>query len=153
MAKFVVASAIRFLFISVSIVALLMSTGCGLDSRVDTLQQQIKQTNKDLGDLKKDVRTLQNQRNWDNVAKDSGKVAFLTPGDGGYSVLNTDFGTLTVTLVDIKPYAIGSRVVLRFGNPTAATLTDVSASVDWGSVDDKGLANNDSEKIERSSFY
>jgi hypothetical protein len=59
---------------------------------------------------------------------------------------------LTVTLDDIKPYATGSRVTLKFGNPTNATLNDVSATLDWGAVDEKGLPRNDEAKSKQFSF-
>lgn len=67
-------------------------------------------------------------------------------------MIKTDLGPLTVSLEDIKPYANGSRVTLRFGNTTNATLDDASATVEWGTVDKKGSPLNDDAKSKEISF-
>jgi outer membrane murein-binding lipoprotein Lpp len=123
---------------AVLIALTLLLEGCAHDTRVDVMQRQIQDMTKNLDELKKEVETLKRDSSWDRFTKDWEGIAYLTPGDEGYSVVKTDFGPLTVTLEDIKPYANGSRVSLKFGNPTSATLTDVSATVEWGSVDEKG---------------
>lgn len=134
------------------LVAILLVSQCACDARIDGLQRQLQETNKSLENLRKEVEELKGQSSWDQFTKDAEKIAYLTPGDSGYSVLKTDFGTLTVTLVDIKPYANGSRVTFRFGNPTSASLLDVSATIEWGSVDDKGSPRNDEAKSKDFPF-
>ena len=67
------------------------------------------------------------------------KAITLKPGDSGYGLIDTDVGRLPVAIADIQPQAGGSRVVLDFGNPTTARLTGMSARIEWGGNDSKGL--------------
>jgi hypothetical protein len=59
-------------------------------------------------------------------------MAYLTPGGEGYQAIEYTLGTLTVSLEDVRPYANGTRVILNFGNPTAAIVTGVSMDLEWG---------------------
>ena len=126
--------------------------GCTTETKFNTLQHRVEQLEKNLNDLKSDVESVKNDSSWDRFVRESEGIAYLTPGAGGYSVIKTDFGPLTVTLDDIKAYANGSRVTLKFGNPTSASLIDVSATVNWGSVDEKGSPRNDEAKSKEISF-
>lgn len=63
----------------------------------------------------------------------------LKPGATGYSMIQSDMGPIAVAIANIEPYANGSRVVLDFGNPTAARLSGLKAKIEWGSNDAKGL--------------
>lgn len=67
------------------------------------------------------------------------RVAYLTPGESGYSVVQSDLGVITVSLKDIQPYANGSKITLRLGNTTSATINGAQATLDWGSADSAGL--------------
>jgi hypothetical protein len=134
------------------ITLVLIIPGCDHDTKVDGLQRQTQEMSKNIDELKKEVETLKRESSWDHFSRDLDKVAYLTPGDSGYSVIRTDFGSITVTIDDIKPYANGSRVSLRFGNPTSATLTDVSATVEWGSVDTRGSPKNDEARSKELPF-
>src|SRR5450631_4086229 len=44
------------------------------------------------------------------------EIAYITPGTNGYSLIKADLGIFTVSMVDVKPYANGSKVALMFGN-------------------------------------
>jgi hypothetical protein len=57
----------------------------------------------------------------------------------GYSIVESDIVRLTINLEDIKPYANGSRVTLRFGNITSATINDLRGTLDWGKMDKNRL--------------
>jgi hypothetical protein len=79
-------------------------------------------------------------------------MAYLTPGSDGYSVVRTDLGPVTVSLIDVQPYANGSRVTLKIGNTTSATINGAKATLEWGNVDAKGLPNNENAKSRDVSF-
>lgn len=79
-------------------------------------------------------------------------VAVLKPADQGYSTLKSDYGTITVALEDVNGFANGSRVMLRFGNTTSATLNDVTATVEWGRVDSSGVVINDPSNTKEVSL-
>jgi hypothetical protein len=80
------------------------------------------------------------------------EVAYLTPGEEGYSVVKSDIGAITVSLKDVKPYANGSRITLQFGNILNATITGVKAKLEWGSVDAKGIPKNETQKSREITF-
>ena len=63
----------------------------------------------------------------------------IKPGQPGYGMLSTDFGRIAVAIADVQPTAAGSRVTLDFGNPTTARLTGMTAKIEWGANDSKGL--------------
>lgn len=80
------------------------------------------------------------------------KIAYLTPGSDGYSVVRSDLGYLTVALNDIAPYANGSRITLQFGNPTSATINGAKAKLDWGRVTTEGITDNVSARSREITF-
>jgi hypothetical protein len=53
---------------------------------------------------------------------------------------------------NVEAYANGSRVRLRWGNATGATLTDLSARIEWGSVDSAGSPDNDTQRSKEAKF-
>ena len=65
--------------------------------------------------------------------------AFLTPSGKGYSFIKSDIGMLTFELTGVKPYADGSRITLKIGNPTSAKITSLEMNLRWGPVNEKGL--------------
>jgi hypothetical protein len=139
----------------VAIISCLVCLGCA--NRVSTksfneLHEQVDQQKKQLDELKSkvdDVRLKQSLREWTELDE---KVAYLTPGSSGYSPLRLDVGTVTVDLASVREYANGSRVTLRFGNVTNATLTGVKAAVEWGTVDEKGSPKNEEAKSKEINF-
>lgn len=70
-------------------------------------------------------------------------AAFLKPSETGYSLIETDFGRITVTLANVQPYANGSQIVLEFGNPTSARFNTIKAKIEWGETDEKGVVKDD----------
>ena len=70
-----------------------------------------------------------NMQAWD-------EVAYLTVGSQGYGVVKTNHMIpITVSIKDVTAFANGSRVVLTLGNMSAASLTGVSATVEYGRVE------------------
>jgi Protein of unknown function (DUF3251) len=67
--------------------------------------------------------------------QDIKQSVILRPGDQGFKTLSYELGVLTLRLSNIEPYGNGTRVHLQIGNPSAATVDDVSAKVHWGSND------------------
>jgi hypothetical protein len=52
--------------------------------------------------------------------------------DQGFQRLDSNVGTLVVSIRDIKPYADGVRVTLNVGNLTTAEISGITYSVKWG---------------------
>jgi len=138
------------------LVLALASNGCNSrsssESKYKELRQAIDLQKKEIQELRSDLDTLKRQRSMDEFMRDWDRVAFLTPGSQGYSLIKSDLGTITVELADVRPYANGSRVTLRFGNVTNATLNEVKATIEWGAVDEKGLPKNEDQKSKEMTF-
>lgn len=111
----------------------------GLQDQVEALSTKFEHLEKQLEEQKQDASIKE-------LFASFSKVAYLTPGADGYSLVSYDLGTFTVKIKDVKSYANGSRVVLQFGNPLSATVRGLKLDLDWGKVDEKGLSIGDSEK-------
>ncbi len=109
-----------------------------VDQRIDALEQS--------------VQKLQQAQSFDELLDVMRKTAFLRPGDTGYSLVDFDLGRLTVQMTDVSAFANGTRVMLRFGNMSAAGLSGVSASVDYGPTDDKGNVIPDKTRTKEVKF-
>jgi outer membrane murein-binding lipoprotein Lpp len=93
-----------------------------LRAKNDTLQEQLSK-------LASRVETAETQRSLESI------VALL-PADTGYSTMRVDVGVLVVSIEDIQPYASGSRVKLRFGNPTTGRTQGLRLKLEWGGTGD-----------------
>lgn len=137
----------------------LLSSGCAQKAETDSLRSQLAESTtqltkvqEELDALKEQVLELRQKMNWKEVTEDWDRIAFLTPGDEGYSTVGFDLGTLTVQLTDVKPYANGSKVTLRFGNTLSSSITGLKLTVDWGRVKTAGGPDNDSQKSKEANF-
>ena len=101
-----------------------------------------------LDDLEQKVSQLERQADEDRRTKN---VAQLTPTGKGYAFLPTDAGALTVEIIDVAPYANGTRVKLRFGNLTNASISKLTAHLRWGaSKDGETFSGNPREDLRHS---
>jgi hypothetical protein len=107
--------------------ASLVATACfvaiGCSGAAATDHASVSELTREVDSLRKVVAVIEVQRTRERVLDELKSAVYLTPGDDGYDILQTQFGAVTVSLRDVQPYANGSRVALRFGNATAATLT------------------------------
>lgn len=115
---------------------------------IAALQTQVSGIAKDLADVKQEQGKLAMQ----DMFRGFENIAYLQPSDGGYSLVHSDLGVLTVQITNVEPYASGSKVVLRFGNPLATNINGLKVKLDWGSVNKDGLAENDSSKSKEFTF-
>lgn len=129
-----------------------LSSSCADPKQVSALDKRASELEADVQTLKASVKQLEQQKSFDELFKDLNAVAYLTPGTEGYSVIETDLGRVTVMLVNVQPYANGSRVTLRFGNLLNATINGAKAKLEWGSVDSKGSPQNESARSRDVSF-
>lgn len=116
-----------------------------LEGRLAKAESQVLKLQHEVGDLKE-------KREWDAVLQGWDKVAYLTPGAEGYSTVGFDLGVLTVQLTDVRPYANGSKVTLRFGNTLFSSIDGLKATIEWGEVNDKGVPDNTTVKSKDMTF-
>lgn len=134
-----------------AIVAALISSGCDQSTSAET-ESRLTEATFEAQVLQEKVDGLQQKIEMMDLFRTMERVAFLKPGDEGYSVIQSDIGLLTVALEDIKPYANGSKVTLNFGNTTAATINGLNAKIDWGSVGEDGTPINEKVKSREVKF-
>lgn len=119
-----------------------------IQGETDALKDRMEKADKEIAELK--------AKQADQALKDFiasiEQIAFLKPGDTGYSLIRFDLGVLTVQLADVKPYASGSKVTLQIGNTLAASITGLKATIEWGKLDENGRAVNESRNSKAITF-
>src|ERR1700682_1459294 len=135
----------RMSWVSLSLFAVLLTfaTGCAEGGRVATLEKRTAELESTAKTLKASVDRVDRDKSFDQFIREAASVAYLTPGSDGYSVIQMDLGHMTVMLRNVQPYANGTRITLRFGNLTSATINGAKAKLEWGRVDSKGTPDND----------
>lgn len=126
----------RMLFSAIIVVSCL---GCSQKPQeVSILRRDLTSTQRQLDSLRIRTDSLVRALSISDLLENTHGIAYLTPGNDGYSIIQTDLGALTVELRNVVGYASGSRVIVRFGNVTSARLEDVSAYFEWGKVNEQG---------------
>lgn len=128
------------------------SPNAALESRVRAAEAKLEKTEADLAALQAQATDLKQRREFDDLLQDFDKIAYLTPGAEGYSTIGFDLGVLTVQLSDVKPYANGSKVTLRFGNTLSSSINGLRATIEWGKVSDIGVPDNNNTKSKEMAF-
>jgi hypothetical protein len=148
--------------VTLSVLVLAGCNGLGdashLHQQLSELRQQVGASTKELAEVKDrlsnvlaKLEELELKAGNADLVESLDKIAYLTPGADGYTVIKSDLGHLTVSLADVRPYANGTKVALRFGNLTAATINGLKAKLDWGVVRD-GIPQNESAKSREVKF-
>ena len=123
--------------------------GCNKNSDMEKIKKQMSALEDQINKLEKEVTDL---RFLSDLRWKLNEMAFLKPGDSGYSPLKFDLGVLTVSLDNISPYANGSKITLRFGNILGATISGLKATIEYGPVDENGLPQNDRSLSKEVAF-
>jgi hypothetical protein len=131
--------------------ASLLLVGCDLTTNT-AFEKKLEAANTQIASLQKDLAEQKQKLEFDEFIKTFDNIAYLTPGNSGYSSIKFDLGTLTVQLADVKPYANGSKVTLKFGNTLSASINGLKATIDWGKVNEKGSPINESAKSKEVTF-
>lgn len=134
--------------------------GCDLEAQIaPRLAGQISEIREQTAEMKvrldaiaksvDELRAKQANRELEDLVASFEQVAYLKPGNSGYSLVRFDLGVLTIELADVKPYANGSKVTLKFGNVLAASVNGLKATVEWGKLDDKGFPVEEAGKSKK----
>lgn len=124
----------------ISTLALL--TGCINEEKMSSLDLRVKHLEDTIRSLKFENQGLRSKIEDHELLRNLRELAYLTPNSAKYSIIDTDIGKLTVSLLNIQPYANGSKVTLRIGNLTTAHILGLKVNIDWGTVDSQGNPNN-----------
>jgi outer membrane murein-binding lipoprotein Lpp len=126
--------------------------GCEKGTSIANPNTEVKELSAKVGRLENDVQALRERMDDAEIIRENNRIAYLTPGASGYDSVQFSLGTLTISLVDVKPYANGSKVTLTFGNPLAATIEGLKAKIEWGSVGVDGMPDNKTLKSRDVTF-
>jgi outer membrane murein-binding lipoprotein Lpp len=116
---------------------------------ITQLRSQVEGLSAELTAVRADITALKAELASQQLIASFGKSALLRPSDEGYSTVPFDLGVLTVQLADVEPYANGSRVSLKFGNPLASDISGLKIKLRWGKRGEEGnpnATNNNREK-------
>jgi len=134
-------------------------TSCQDSKKITELETKLALQGKELIKLQEQIEVLKSGQEelgrTDAINEFVGnveKIAYLTPGQSGYSTIKFDLGILTVSLEDIKPYANGSRITLKFGNTLSSSIDGLKGTLEWGKVDEKGSPINSLAKKKEITF-
>lgn len=114
-----------------------------VSSAIDKEHKEITALQEKVNALQSDVKTLQVDAQFSRFVQTMDGVAILHPGDGGYSVIKFDLGYMTVALDDVRAFANGSKVTLRFGNPLGADINGLNGKIQCGPTDKDGTPDWD----------
>jgi len=113
-----------------TIILLTLISGCNenkeLLSRIKLLEENYAAL-KSTVEYNEVIRTLE---------KDN--IAYLKPGDGGYSLISFDLGKLTISIDNVTQYAGGVKVTFKIGNTLSPSISGLSADIEYGQADEKG---------------
>ena len=130
------------------LLSILFLVGFTEDERINKLSLELESTQKQVIDLEKIVEEIREK----DLHESLETIAFLTPGSGKYSIIKFDLGVLTVSIVNVVPYANGTKLTLRFGNTLASTINGLKCKIEYGKVDDKGVVLNETAKSKEVTF-
>ena len=116
------------------------------DNRTDALLKKVSALEAEVSKTEKRLSQLTENLKWTDAINSSEGTVILIVGSTGYGLVKSDLGKLTVSLINIVPFANGSKVTLQIGNLTSVTINGLKATMQWGSVDDKGSIKVDATK-------
>ena len=124
------------------VIASIAMTSCNDESKLRELENRIESGEQEIHNLRKE---LIHQK----IDSEFRGYAFLRPGAQGFSTINLEIGSVTVSMTNVQEYANGSKATLRFGNPHTAQINKVSFDVDYGPLNDSGSLIENQKKTKK----
>ncbi|MCT9842561.1 DUF3251 domain-containing protein [Leclercia sp. 29361] len=106
-------------------------SACAQQSEVRQMNQSISSLNTTMNKLNQETVKI-TQQNALNAKSTSG--VYLLPGSNTPARLNSQIGTLKMSLVNAAPNADGTRATLRIQGESNDPLPAFSATVEWGQI-------------------
>ena len=106
-------------------------SACAQQSEVRQMNQSISSLNTTMNKLNQETVKI-TQQNALNVKSTSG--VYLLPGSNTPARLNSQIGTLKMSMVNVAPNADGTRATLRIQGESNDPLPAFSATVEWGQI-------------------
>ncbi|AUO65537.1 hypothetical protein WM46_12680 [Citrobacter freundii complex sp. CFNIH2] len=112
-------------------------SACAQQSEVREMHQSVSTLNKEMNQLNQETVKI-TQQNSLNVKSTRG--VYLLPGSNTPARLNSQVGTLRMSLINIAPNAAGTRVTLRIQGESNDPLPAFSGTVEYGQI--QGTTDN-----------
>ncbi|EGT4254632.1 DUF3251 domain-containing protein [Citrobacter amalonaticus] len=112
-------------------------SACAQQSEVRQMHQSVSTLNKEMNQLNQETVKI-TQQNSLNV--NSTRGVYLLPGSNTPARLNSQIGTLRMSLINIAPNATGTRVTLRIQGESNDPLPAFSGTVEYGQI--QGTTDN-----------
>lgn len=112
-------------------------SACAQQSEVSQMHQSVSTLNKEMNQLNQETVKI-TQQNSLNVKSTRG--VYLLPGSNTPARLNSQVGTLRMSLINIAPNAAGTRVTLRIQGESNDPLPAFSGTVEYGQI--QGTTDN-----------
>ena len=112
-------------------------SACAQQSEVRQMHQSVSTLIKEMNQLNQETVKI-TQQNSLNVKSTSG--VYLLPGSNTPARLNSQIGTLRMSLINIAPNAAGTRVTLRIQGESNDPLPAFSGTVEYGQI--QGTTDN-----------
>lgn len=112
-------------------------SACAQQSEVRQMHQSVSTLNKEMNQLNQETVKI-TQQNSLNVKSSRG--VYLLPGSNTPARLNSQIGTLRMSLINIAPNAAGTRVTLRIQGESNDPLPAFSGTVEYGQI--QGTTDN-----------
>jgi len=106
-------------------------SACAQQSEVRQMKQSISSLNTTMNKLNQETVKI-TQQNALNAKSTSG--VYLLPGSNTPARLNSQIGTLIMSMVNVAPNADGTRATLRIQGESNDPLPAFSATVEWGQI-------------------
>ena len=106
-------------------------SACAQQSEVRQMHQSVSTLNKEMNQLNQETVKI-TQQNSLNVKSTRG--VYLLPGSNTPARLNSQVGTLRMSLINIAPNAAGTRVTLRIQGESNDPLPAFSGTVEYGQI-------------------
>lgn len=106
-------------------------SACAQQNEVRQMHQSVSTLNKEMTQLNQETVKI-TQQNMLNAKSTSG--AYLLPGSKTPARLESQIGTLRMSLVNIAPNADGTRLTLRIQGESNTPLPAFSATVEYGQI-------------------
>lgn len=106
-------------------------SACAQQSEVRQMNQSVSSLNTTMNKLNQETVKI-TQQNALNAKSNSG--VYLLPGSNTPARLNSQIGTLKMSLVNAAPNADGTRATLRIQGESNDPLPAFSATVEWGQI-------------------
>lgn len=106
-------------------------SACAQQSEVRQMNQSVSSLNATMSKLNQETVKI-TQQNALNVKSTRG--VYLLPGSNTPARLNSQMGTLRMSLLNVAPNADGTRATLRIQGESNDPLPAFSATVEWGQI-------------------